>query len=392
MTISNLAFKGNTSSNGFIDNAGTLTLNNSIVSNNIGGGIYNTGTLTLNNSIVSDNTVTRTFTGGGVDTGGGISNWGILTLNNSTVSGNTVSGINSKGGGGGGIYNGFNFLTGKDTLTLNNSTVSGNLATGDYSSGGGIYNTGTLTLNNSTVSGNTVSGIGSKGGGIYNVNGNGTYNGNSDGPIVTLNNSTVSGNRATGTDSSGGGIFIETDEQLIPITGLSIPVTIIHLTYCSLYGNTAYAGEEIAIEDALADNNGNYKPIKQVSTLTIQNSIISSNPTQVGSVIVGALISFGYNLFVNTSGAIFDLEPQTLHGTDKTLSVNDLTTLFASPVELRENGGPTKTFALAPGSPAIDQIPLAACHINGITTDQRGMKRPDGIENVCDIGALESSS
>jgi hypothetical protein len=51
----------------------------------------------------------------------------------------------------------------------------------------------------------------------------------------------------------------------------------------------------------------------------------------------------------------------------------------------------TKILGLLPGSPAIDQIPLDACHINGINTDQRGMKRPDGNEKTCDIGAFESS-
>jgi len=67
--------------------------------------------------------------------------------------------------------------------------------------------------------------------------------------------------------------------------------------------------------------------------------------------------------------------------------VSDLSRLFASPVGLRYNGGPTKTLALAPDSPAVDPIPLSACNINGISTDQRGTKRPQGA--ACDIGAYE---
>ncbi len=111
----------------------------------------------------------------------------------------------------------------------------------------------------------------------------------------------------------------------------------------------------------------------------------------------GTLISSGYNLFQGNSGATFDPATRTQHGFDKTLSVNDLTKLFADPVRLQDNGGPTKTLALAPDSPAVDQIPLAACHIRDalgtptaqytITTDQRGMKRPQG--KACDIGAYE---
>jgi hypothetical protein len=44
---------------------------------------------------------------------------------------------------------------------------------------------------------------------------------------------------------------------------------------------------------------------------------------------------------------------------------------------------------LLQGSPAIDRIPLEACHPGNISADQRGVKRPDGKENTCDIGAYE---
>jgi hypothetical protein len=108
------------------------------------------------------------------------------------------------------------------------------------------------------------------------------------------------------------------------------------------------------------------------------------------------LTSYGYNLFQDNSGATFDPATRTQHGTDKSLSLNDLTKLFADPVGLRDNGGPTWTYALAPGSPAIDAVPLQYCHVPGILnsrsrmyTDQRGMKRPDDNESACDIGAYE---
>ncbi len=110
--ISSLAFKGNTSSNSFIDNAGTLMLNNSFVSGNTGGGIVNSGTLTLNYSTVSGNTAT----GGG----GGIVNSGTLTLNYSTVSGNTAtkegggivnSMINTSSSGGGIFIQNYGYLS-----------------------------------------------------------------------------------------------------------------------------------------------------------------------------------------------------------------------------------------------------------------------------------------
>ena len=56
---------------------------------------------------------------------------------------------------------------------------------------------------------------------------------------------------------------------------------------------------------------------------------------------------------------------------------------------LQNNGGPTETHALLPGSDAIDQIPTFDCvDAKGepLTTDQRGFPRDDGM---CDVGAFE---
>jgi hypothetical protein len=118
---------------GGIDNSGTLTLNDSTVTQNAalaGGGILNSGTLMLNDSTVSDNS------GRG---GGGILNWGTVTLKHSTVSGNGAQ-------VGGGVSN-------AGTLTLTGSTISGNGA----DTGGGIYeySSSPVTLKDSKVSGNT---------------------------------------------------------------------------------------------------------------------------------------------------------------------------------------------------------------------------------------------
>ncbi len=50
---------------------------------------------------------------------------------------------------------------------------------------------------------------------------------------------------------------------------------------------------------------------------------------------------------------------------------------------LADNGGPTKTQAVGPGSPAFDAVPPAACS----PTDQRGVSRPQGAG--CEAGAYE---
>jgi hypothetical protein len=133
-----------------------------------GGGIFNNGILTLNNSIVSNNVSYLS--------GGGINNYGTMTINNTTISSNSSGDpCCTGGGGGGGIYNS------SGSLTLNNSTVSNNTVIGLQ--GSGINTVGALTLNNSTVSGNTGGGYGA----IY------TFVG-----TVVLNNSTITNNDSYG--------------------------------------------------------------------------------------------------------------------------------------------------------------------------------------------------
>jgi hypothetical protein len=53
---------------------------------------------------------------------------------------------------------------------------------------------------------------------------------------------------------------------------------------------------------------------------------------------------------------------------------------------LTDNGGPTLTHALLPGSPAIN---AGDCSGGTISRDQRGVTRPLG--SACDIGAYESA-
>jgi hypothetical protein len=170
--------------NGFIDRSGSglyhrsgiLLLSNSIVSGNVtpwtGGGIYNQGTMTINNSVISNNQISQECCGGSGG-GGGIENYGTLTLNYSTVSGNVIMHESNFGSG---IYS-------QGTLTLNNSTIHGN----GGGHGEGIRAEGTITINNSTIYGNS----GSHGEGIQ-----------AEGTI-TINNSTISGNQSYGLAARG---------------------------------------------------------------------------------------------------------------------------------------------------------------------------------------------
>lgn len=137
-----------------------------------GGGINNAGTLTLLDDVISGNQSGN---------GGGIFNSGSLTVRHSTVEGNFATTSD-----GAGILN-----AEQSTLTVNDSTIRNNIA---HLNGGGVENfAGTVIITNSTVSGNE----GALGGGIAN------FSSNFIGKIV-ITNSTISGNRS---GSLGGGIY-----------------------------------------------------------------------------------------------------------------------------------------------------------------------------------------
>ncbi len=147
--------------------SGLIVADGSVTGDN-GGGIKNSGTLTLGNSIVSNNSAFSDDSGFPNGNGSGIYNSGNLTVNNSTISGNSpynnIGGFSSDGyssGDGGGISNSTSGI-----LNVNNSTISNNLV---FTYGGGIYNDGILNVSNSTISGNALSfQRGGDGGGIYN--------------------------------------------------------------------------------------------------------------------------------------------------------------------------------------------------------------------------------
>lgn len=292
-----------------------------------GGAVLNNGTLVIINCVLSGNTSTD-------EGGGAIDN----RFNARLIITSTVISGNKSTDGGGGIFN----LAGDITIT--NSTISNNTAVGTQDGfGGGIYNEGNLTISNSTLLGNKAF-IG--GGGIYN---NGS---------LTLTNSTISGNTAP----DGGGLG---NISPAAVGGMS-------LLYVTIADNTAKTGGGISTDPSAATS--------------MMNSIVAGNHASSGPDILGPVGLLTLNLIQNTSGTIFQSSPDgsTVPITGKSPDLGPL----------QNNGGPTLTYALLPGSPAIDQIPT----IDGpgfcgaqVSTDQRGMKRPDGNESSCDLGAYESA-
>jgi len=264
--------------------------------------------------------------------GGGIYNAGILTISNVHVTGNVAGGHGGGIGAGGGVEAG---IYNSGTLTINNSTVGGNQARGNIENlahGGGIYNSGTVSVNGSTISSNNAYGLG---GGIVNDS------------AARIVNSTISGNN-----------------------GL-------------VWGGALVSRASTTISNStISGNSSQYDPggiDLLYGTVALQNSIVADNS---GGNCYGTLTSSGHNL---SSDATCNFNgPGDMNHTDPLLG------------PLQNNGGPTQTMALLPGSLALDAGNPSGCtdgqgHL--LKTDQRGQPRPDKEDSGgCDIGAYERQS
>jgi predicted outer membrane repeat protein len=215
LTLSNLTIKNGVgySGGGGVDNAGTLTVKQSVFSANTalsGGAILNTGTATISNTNFSgnspyffghsascgaiDNQSTMTITtsifydnyaNNNYTYGGAICNGGTLTITSSTFNTNSSQGNN--GGYGGAIY------TYAGTLSVTNSTFSLNSAT---TSGGAIYSTGGIVQISNATFGTNAENIG--GGGALSNAGSSVFMQNSI--VANLGN----GGNCSGTITSDG--------------------------------------------------------------------------------------------------------------------------------------------------------------------------------------------
>jgi hypothetical protein len=385
---SNLAISGGDSVAVLIVNAGATVAISGVTiehgSSLLGGGIFNDGTLTLTDCLISNNTV-------GNQLGGGIFNAGTLTLTTSTVSGNAAV-VSGEIGEGGGIYN---YL---GTVTLINSAVSGNTAGTQSGDGGGIFNSlGTLSLTNSTVSANTASAVGGidiEGGTLSVVDstvsnnvdyglagGIHIFSGSNETAIVNITNSTISGNSCGSVDQpscngGAGGIFV-----LGKINGSGLGIINMTLSNSTLSGNscTGEFGLGVGCDNLMAS-------LTLGSSLVLKNTILANNGLGPNCSNVGGGLpptSEGYNLSDDATCASFLTQTGDLNNTPAGLD----------PGGLKNNGGPTQTVALLATSAAVNAIPLSPTNYctdasgNPVTTDQRGVPRPQG--SGCDIGAFE---
>ncbi|HXD84416.1 MAG TPA: choice-of-anchor Q domain-containing protein [Rudaea sp.] len=266
-------------------------------------------------------------------TDGGIFSDNVPVSSNAlTLSGITLTNGNTAGKGGA-----VSMVSGH--LTLSGVAIQNSHA---QSFGGGFYKGGgTLAIDHGTISGNSSS----NSGGGFSVN----Y------PTTSLIDTTISGNTANG---SGGGFYARTTISLFNST---------------ISGNTANSiggGAWISKQNGYFTNSivaNNSAPSMSEFACTAQSNGASS-VTANNSLIEGSYGCTGGGTFTG-SGNIFGQDPKL--------------------GRLANNGGPTQTQALLPGSPAIDTGNNSTCE----ATDQRGQSRPyDGDKNgsaICDMGAFE---
>ena len=273
--------------------------------------------------------------------GGGIYNdTGVLRIEYSTIADNTAT----AGPNGGGIHNA------SGDLHVYKSTIARNHAVdGDFGKGGGIGNTGTLaTIIGTTIDNNLA---GNVGGGIH----------NGPGSEMLILNSTVSGNVTTGSAALAGGGIINHGRM--------------EIHHSTIANNTS------------GDGGG----IFNTADLGLYNSIVAANePSDLASS-VSMTFASGNNLFGTTPTGV-------------SITTTDIVSDDPKISTLEDNGGPTLTHMLKPGSPAIDAAdptisPDPAFGTSIRLTDQRGLPLVDistveGLMpgNIPDIGAYEIQS
>jgi hypothetical protein len=216
------------------------------------------------------------------------------------------------------------------------------------------------------------------------------------------------GNTADGTGSRGGGVFALGFSQ---ITRSTIDHNVADEGggwYCesSFFDSASCKVENSTISGNIArDSGGGLVAADPRASVVIDNSTVAYNTAQLGHVggvlltgTTDADITLQSSIFSNNAAAGNDLAqdldtdvdefPTVAGGNDLLMTVGRIQpfpAIIGDPMlaPLADNGGPTKTHALLPGSPATD----AGNNVANLATDQRGRARVSGA--AADIGAYE---
>ncbi len=335
-------------------------------------------------------------------------NDGNLVMSDCLVSGNQTFGDSAHGGG---IY----VFNGNATITQ--SQIVGNQTHGDSAQGGGIrVRNGQLNMTDTLVQDNATHGASAHGGGIYHRNGD-----------VQLQSVVVSENSAVGGFARGGGGYAE--ESALGMMASSVvdnETTAIGGGF-HIRNSTFLIDESTVAENQSGAIGGGLHVLSSSGQVTNTTFSGNSTPTQTGAAGSGLYVdrsqvdlvhvtvannsgSLGRGLFSNGSVD----EPAQVNLVNSLFVANNCTSFNSSLITanagtlsteagcdaqvvpigqinmgpLADNGGPTLTHALSPGSVAIGAA--GNCEADwDVTTDQRGLPRPGGNTSACDAGAFE---
>jgi CSLREA domain-containing protein len=344
-----------------------------------GGGVRASGTsLSINDS---------RFTANAGNPGGGVWFSG-ATL---TVEGSEFQGNNGGDFGGGIAYTGL-----PGPATIRDSVITGNDADGG---GGGIFSSAVdLTIENSRVTENHTR---HNGGAIK-----------AGGGRLRIVDSEISGNSATGvsSDGLGGAIFYCCQDIALTILRSTLSENEAFLIGGALYlccGGTGVTRE--ITSSTLSGNTAGMRGGAIETALAMQfagSTIVGNSAPETGGISISAKVAkFKNTIVAGNSGGDCNGTPSFLNSLGYNLSSDgscnfvakgDIGNTEPNAGPLADNGGPTRTHSLGPGSPAIDGGNPGGCtdfKNNPLTTDQRALERVrdgdgDG-DSVCDIGAFE---
>ncbi len=415
---------------GGILNRGTMTINDSTISNNValapdggGGGIFNSpdASLTLNDSIVRDNQARgdEDARGGGIYSAEGAT----LVVDNSVVHGNRAEGTTVlvlSLASGGGIY-------ASGSVTLVQCSITGNEASAISSDGGGVMIVGATAavIDRCVISGNVADmpplGVGGDGGGVRASAAFGS-------PKVRVVDSVISGNHAddyggglagelrierstianNSADERGGGVYLSARSELVDSTildneaksggGIFVSTgNVVSLVRSStIAGNRATGGVGEGIGGGILVQGGSIdlaNTVLAANTASNDDDECAVDPSAAGS----AILSSGFNLIQASGECPLISQPSDQIGINAGLA------------PATNNGGPVAGSSLGtisgmltrapnPSSPLLDRGDTNGCRdVNGatlLTTDQLGNPRaidgPDPDTDArCDIGAVE---
>jgi hypothetical protein len=311
----------------------TITGGDGAGAQNTGGGVFALGSLVIQGSAIVNNRAGPNGPFSGL--AGGVFGQAV-TISNSVISNNTAAKGSTFGGLGGAMAS-------SGDIHISDSTISGNTAEGGTSifagNAGAIFTNSGVTITRSTLNGNVAKASDSAGGNGGAISTNGA---------VTLVNSTVTANEAQGANSTGGGVGSNN----------------LTLVYSTIVGNSAANTANVA-----------------GAARTVFATVVARALGGGQNCAAGTVTSNGFN-FSDDASCAFTNAAQG----DRQNAGDPLLGALAG------NGGPTQTMLPQTGSPLIDVIPTASCQADGasgITTDQRGLPRPEVTGGLCDIGAVE---